>query len=229
MSGYTVRGAMGEYCLSMASHSIKIPDAVSYAQAAPILCAGVTTYKALKETQVKPGETITILGAAGGLGHLAVQYAKAMGMRVLAIDVGDTKLQYARKLGAEYAVDARDSDVVKKIIDYSNGGTNGVLSVATQASAFELATKLPRRRGTVVFVGLPPGSFPVPIFDVVLNRITIRGSIVGTRRDMAEAFDFAARGLVTCDVKMEPLDNVNDIFDRLRKGKIEGRVVLQIS
>jgi propanol-preferring alcohol dehydrogenase len=224
--GYSVDGALQEYAIAAASHVVKIPEKVSYEQAAPVLCAGVTTYKGLKESEVKPGQFITIIGAGGGLGHLAVQYGKAMGMRVIAVDVGKTA--YTQSLGAEYSVDATDKDCVDKITKYTDGGSHGVLCLATSTSAFGMATNLARRKGTVVHVGLPAGTFPVPIFDVVLKRVSIRGSIVGTRTDLQEALDFAARGLIKVDVKSEPLGNINDIFTRLRDGKINGRVAIKM-
>ena len=222
--GYSVDGALQQYAIAAASHVVKIPDEVSYTQAAPVLCAGVTTYKGLKETEVKPGQFVSIIGAGGGLGHLAVQYARAMGMRVIAIDIGKT--DYTQTLGAEISVDATDKMCVDKITSYTNGGCHGVLCLATSTPAFAMATNLARRRGTVVHVGLPPGTFPVPIFDVVLKRVSIRGSIVGTRTDLQEALDFAARGLVRVDVKTEPLSNINSIFSNLRAGRINGRVAI---
>lgn len=193
-----------------------------------LLCAGVTSYKGLKETEVKPGEFVTIIGAAGGLGHLAIQYAKAMGMIVGAVDVGKEKLDYCKSLGADFTVDALNPDIVREVTDITNGGSHGVLVLATNAKAFDNAVHISRRKGTVVFVGLPPGSFPAPIFEIVLKRISLRGSIVGTRKDMEEALDFAARGLIKASVQLDKLDNINNIFDKLRASQVEGRIVLDI-
>jgi len=193
-----------------------------------ILCAGVTSYKGLKETEVKPGDFCVIIGAAGGLGHLAIQYAKAMGMIVGAVDVGADKLAYCTSLGADFVVDAASKNVVEQIIDITSGGTHGVLCLATSTSAFESAIGMTRRKGTVVSVGLPPGAFPTPIFQLVLNRITLRGSIVGTRLDLQESLDFAARGLIKVSVQPDNIDNINEIFDKLRGSKVEGRIVLDM-
>ena len=189
----------------------------------------MTSYKGLKESEVLPGQFITIVGAAGGLGHLAIQYANAMGMRVIAVDVGESKLAYCRSLGAEFAVDAVAPDLTEQVTAISNGGSHGVLCLATSPIAFKNAVQLSRRKGTIVCVGLPPGFFQTPIFEVVLKRLTIRGSIVGTRKDLVETLDFAARGLIKCTVELDQLENINTVFDNLRAGRIQGRVVLNIS
>ncbi len=192
-----------------------------------LLCAGVTSYKGLKETEVKPGEFVSILGAAGGLGHLAVQYAKAMGMRVIAMDVGKEKLDYCKRLGAEFTVDASQADVIDQVNTITDGGSHGVLCLATNKAAFSTAVKIARRKGTAVLVGLPNETFECPIVEIVLKRVTIRGSIVGTRKDMHEALDFAARGLVKCDIHVAKIEEINKIVDNLRAGKIQGRTVVE--
>src|SRR4029434_4584878 len=158
-------------------------DQLSFDDAGPILCAGVTTYKGLKETEARPGEWVVISGV-GGLGHIAIQYANAMGFHVAAVDVGEEKLTLARKLGARIAVDARDRDTPRRIQD-EIGGAHGVLVTAVSPIAFKQAVGMLRRRGTCVLIGLPPGEFPVSISDVVLSRFTLRGSIVGPRKDLA--------------------------------------------
>jgi propanol-preferring alcohol dehydrogenase len=188
----------------------------------------VTVYKGLKVADTRPGQWMAISGI-GGLGHVAVQYARAMGMRVAAVDVDEAKLALARKHGAEVTVNAATDDVVQAIGDQTGGGVHGVLVTAVHPEAFGQAIGLARRHGTIVFVGLPPGDFPAPIFDVVLKGLTIRGSIVGTRQDMAEALDFYARGAVVPTVTAEPLTHVNDIFDRMRHGQIDGRVVMDMT
>lgn len=153
----------------------------------------MTSYKALKETEVKPGQFCTIIGAGGGLGHLAVQYAKAMGMIPIAIDVGESKLHLCHSLGAAHTIDGTSHDIVEKINDLTGGGSHGVLVLAASPSTYKLGVDICRSLGTVVAVSLPAGEFTVPIFDVVLKRITIRGSIVGTRQDAIEAFEFVER------------------------------------
>jgi propanol-preferring alcohol dehydrogenase len=150
---------------------------------AAILCAGVTSYKAIKEADVRPGQFVTISGASGGLGHLAIQYAVAMGLRVVALSRGKDKLDYCKRMGAEAAFDVTSPTVEQEVIDYTQGGSHGVICIATNPTAYASAIKMTRRKGTVVGVSLPAGTIECPIFDVVLKRLTIRGSIVGTRSD----------------------------------------------
>ena len=225
-SGYSVNGTYAEYALASAPYVSHLPPDPDFAALAPILCAGVTTYKGLKETEARPGEWVVISGV-GGLGHVAVQYAKAMGFHVAALDVSADKLALARELGADLAFDCSEGDGVEKLLRATGGGAHGVLVTAVSPAAFSQAIACTRRRGTIALVGLPPGDFPTPIFDVVLKRITVRGSIVGTRRDLAEALSFVADGKVRTSVIEEPLAAVNDVFDRLRQGRIEGRAVLR--
>jgi propanol-preferring alcohol dehydrogenase len=189
-----------------------------------MLCAGVTTYKGLKETETEPGEWVAIVGV-GGLGHLAIQYAKAMGFQVIAVDVRDDKLALARELGVALAINSLHEDPVK-VVEREIGGAHGVLITAPSLPAFHQGIGMTRRRGTCVLVGLPPGEFPLPVFDVVLKRITVRGSLVGTRSDMHEALALAASRGIAADIETEPLEEINHVFDRLRHGKIHGRVVL---
>jgi len=194
---------------------------------APILCAGVTTYKGIKETEARPGEWIAVSGI-GGLGHIAIQYAKAMGLHVVALDVSEEKLSLARSLGAELAIDARAPDAAAQVIRETEGGAHGVLVTAVSPPAFAQALHLVRRKGTISLVGLPPGDFATPIFDVVLKRITLRGSIVGSREDLAEAIDFAAEGKVKAHIHRRRLEEINDVFADLKHGKVDGRIVLEL-
>ena len=192
-----------------------------------ILCAGVTSYKGIKEAELRPGQFISIVGAGGGLGHLAIQYAKAMGLRPIAMDVGHTKEKYCKSQGAEFYVDATAANAVEEINRITDGGSHGVLCLATSPAAFKVSTDICRRNGCVVCCGLPAGSFPTPIFDIVLKRVTIRGSIVGTRQDLHEALEFAERGLVKCTVQTKRLNDINDIFGKLKKNAVEGRIVIK--
>ena len=224
-TGYSVNGAYAQYVLASAPFVGRLPKDADFVAMAPILCAGVTTYKGLKETEARPGEWVVISGI-GGLGHVAIQYAKAMGLNVVAIDVAQDKLDLASHLGADLAVDARQPDVIERVQRLTDGGAHGVLVTAVSPPAFQQAIACARRRGTVALVGLPPGDFPTPIFDVVLKRITVRGSIVGTRRDLAESIAFAADGKVRATVSARPLAQVNAVLDELRAGRIEGRVAL---
>ena len=226
-SGYSVNGSFAEYALAQADYVGRIPEQLSFVDAGPILCAGVTTYKGLKETEARPGEWVVITGI-GGLGHIAIQYAKAMGLHVAAVDVGAEKLELARKLGAEVTADARAEDPALKI-QKEIGGAHGVLVTAVSPAAFKQAIGMLRRRGTCVLVGLPPGEFSIPIFDVVLSRYTLRGSIVGSRKDLQEAIAFAADGKVKATIEQQPIESINTVFSRLREGKVNGRVVLNIA
>ena len=226
-TGYSVDGGYAEYALAPAAFAAPIPDGVSSIDAAPILCAGVTTYKALKVTEAKPGEWVVISGI-GGLGHIAVQYARAMGLHVAAVDVADDKLALASALGAELVVNATREDPVTAI-QKSIGGAHGVVVTAVSNAAFGQAIGMLRRNGTCSLVGIPPGDFPTPIFEVVLKGLTIRGSIVGTRQDLHEALAFAAGGQVTSTIEVQPFDAVNDVLMRLCIGDVTGRVVLQVA
>lgn len=226
-SGYGVDGSFAEYAVGHADYVGRLPANPDFAALAPILCAGVTTYKGIKETDTRPGEWIAISGL-GGLGHVAVQYAKAMGLHVVALDVTDEKLALARSLGADATVNARATDAVAQVAKVTGGGAHGVLVTAVSPVAFAQSLNLVRRKGTISLVGLPPGDFPTPIFDVVLKRITLRGSIVGGRKDLAEALSFAAEGKVKAHIHHKRLEDINAIFADLKAGKVDGRIVLDI-
>ncbi len=226
-TGYSVNGGFAEYVVADPNFVGHLPANVGFVEIAPVLCAGVTVYKGLKVTDTKPGDWVVISGV-GGLGHMAVQYAKAMGLNVAAVDIADDKLDLARRLGATVTVNAKTADpaaVLKKQI----GGAHGVLVTAVSPKAFEQALGMVRRGGTISLNGLPPGSFPLPIFDMVLNGITVRGSIVGTRLDLQEALEFAEAGKVKATVSTDRLENINNIFGRLHRGEIEGRVVIDMN
>ncbi|NKL57632.1 alcohol dehydrogenase AdhP [Rhizobium leguminosarum bv. viciae] len=227
-TGYSCNGGFAEYVIASAAFAARLPQNVNFAEIAPILCAGVTTYKGLKETEARPGEWVAISGV-GGLGHVAIQYAKAMGLKVIALDVAAGKLDLARQVGADLALNALSEDTIEKVLKVTSGGAHGVLVTAVSPPAFSQALSMVRRKGTVSLVGLPPGNFPMPIFDVVLKRITVRGSIVGTRRDLDEALAFATEGRVRAEIAKAPLGDVNDIFAGLKAGTIEGRMVLDIA
>lgn len=225
-TGYSVNGGFAEYVLADPNYVGHLPDGLDFAPAAPVLCAGVTVYKGLKETETRPGQTVVISGI-GGLGHMAVQYAKAMGLHVIAVDIAKDKLDLALELGADMAINALETDPVAEV--QAGGGAEGVLVTAVAGKSFSQGVGMLARGGTMSLVGLPPEDFPLSIFDTVLNRKTIRGSIVGTRNDLAESLQFAAEGKVAAHYTTETLDDVNSIFDRMRKGQIEGRIVMGIS
>ena len=226
-TGYSVDGSFADYVLADAAFVGRLPDGLDFWTAAPVLCAGVTTYKGLKETDVRPGQWVVVSGV-GGLGHMAIQYAEAMGMRVAAVDVAEEKLALARSLGAEVAVNARAESAVRAIQQVTGGGAHGVLVTAVSPVAFTQSVGMLRRGGTCALVGLPPGDFPTPIFDVVLKRLTIRGSIVGTRADLREALEIAALRHIRVEAERRPLSGINEVFARMQAGTIRGRVVLDI-
>ena len=227
-TGYSVNGGFAEYVVADPNYVGHLPDNIDFAEIAPVLCAGVTVYKGLKVTDTRPGDWVVISGV-GGLGHMAVQYAKAMGLNVAAVDIAEDKLALARRLGASLTVNALEADPATVIKRETGGGAQGVLVTAVSRKAFEQAIGMVARGGTVSLNGLPPGDFPLDIFGMVLNGITVRGSIVGTRLDLQESIDFAARGKVKATIHSARIEEINDVFAKMRKGQIEGRIVLDMA
>ncbi|MEM6381949.1 MAG: alcohol dehydrogenase AdhP [Pseudomonadota bacterium] len=223
-TGYTVNGGFADYVEADPEYVGHLPDNLDFEPAAPILCAGVTVYKGLKECDLRPGQSVVVSGI-GGLGHLAVQYARAMGLHVIAVDVADDKLDLAKELGAEVGINAETQDPIDEVTKL--GGADGVLVTAVSNSAFAQAVGMLAPGGTMSLVGLPPGDFPLPIFDVVLNRKTIRGSIVGTRADLSESLAFAAEGTVASHFSTDRLENINAVFEQMELGNIDGRIVME--
>jgi propanol-preferring alcohol dehydrogenase len=226
MTGYTVNGGYAEYVLADPGYVGYLPPNVGFSEIAPVLCAGVTVYKGLKVLECKAGDWVAISGI-GGLGHMAVQYAKAMGFHVAAVDIDDAKLALASRLGADLVINAARQDPAQEM-QRAIRGAQGVLVTAVSRNAFAQALGMLHKRGTMSLVGLPPGDFALPIFDVVLNAKTVRGSIVGTRKDLQEALEFAGEGKVRTTYTEDRLDNVNAVFKRMRQGGIEGRVVMRV-
>lgn len=227
MTGYTVNGAYAEYVLADPAYVGHLPANVGFAEIAPVLCAGLTVYKGLKVLDCKPGDWVAISGI-GGLGHFAVQYAKAMGFHVIAVDIDDAKLALATRLGADMVINAGTQDPAAEV-QRALRGAHGVLVTAVSRSAFSQALGMLHKRGTMSLVGLPPGDFALPIFDLVLNAKTVRGSIVGTRMDLQEALAFAGEGQVRSTYSEERLDNINAVLSRLKQGHVEGRVVMRMA
>jgi propanol-preferring alcohol dehydrogenase len=226
-TGFSKAGGYAEYLVAPAAFVATLPESVDPIAIAPILCAGVTTYRGLKRTGLRPGQWLAVLGV-GGLGHIAVQYAVAMGLRVVALDVDDEKLALATSLGAERVVNSRTTDPVAAVRDQL-GGTHGSIVTAAAPIAFEQAVGLLRPGGTAVYIGLPGharDTINTSISRLVESEITVRGSNVGTRLDLQEAVDFAVRGQVAATVRQVTLDDVNDVFVDMRAGRIVGRVVL---
>lgn len=232
LSGYTVDGTFQQYAVGKATHASKIPKGVPLDAAAPVLCAGITVYKGLKESGVRPGQTVAIVGAGGGLGSLAQQYAKAMGLRVIAIDGGDEKRAMCEQLGTETYVDFTQSkDLVGDVKAATPGGlgAHAVILLAVSEKPFQQASEYVRSRGTIVAIGLPPDAFlKAPVINTVVRMITIKGSYVGNQQDGVEALDFFARGLIKAPFKLAPLKDLPKIFELMEQGKIAGRYVLEL-
>jgi len=224
-SGYAVNGSFAEYVIGSAAYVGRLPNNPDFAAMAPMLCAGVTTYKGIKETEAKPGEWIVISGV-GGLGQLGVEYAKAMGLHVAAVDVTEEKLALARASGAEVTVNAKSPNAAAQVVKQTGGGAHGALVTAPSPAAFGQAINMVRRKGTVILIGLPPAEFPTPIVPVVLGRITIRGSIVGGRQDLEEALQFAAEGKVHSHYHKIKLEDINQVFKDMKAGTLDGRMVM---
>jgi len=225
--GYNLPGCYAEYTLAHANYVARIPDKLSFEQAAPILCAGLTAYKGIKETDVKPGQWIAIVGASGGLGHLAVQYARHMGLKVLALDLGKDKIDYCLKLGAHAGVDLSQPNSEKTVYEITDGGAQGVIVFAPVTEVFQNSLKYLRNRGVIVGVAIATGAVKIDIMDFIQKGKTYKGTLVGSRKDLQEALDIAAFGGVKCDVAIKTLDDINQIFDDMHKGIIKGRVVMK--
>lgn len=225
-TGYSIDGTHAEYAIGYAKHIAKVPDGVNPLDAAPITCAGVTTYKAVKVSGARPSELVAIFGI-GGLGHLALQYAKVAGASVVAVDLLDDKLKLAKELGADYVVNARNQDPVEEIKKL--GGADAAICVAVSPKAFEQAFHSLRRGGRLVFVALPAeGYVKLPIFDTVLNGIHVIGSIVGTRTDLEEAFQLHAEGRTKVIYETRHLHNVQEAFEELEKAQVKARLVFKL-
>lgn len=227
-TGYTRDGGYAEYVTARADFVASIPDGVDLVRLAPVLCAGVTTYRGLKHSGAKPGQFVAIIGA-GGLGHIAIQYAKAMGLRPVAVDLDPAKLELAKRLGAELVFNAKDG--AAPVIEATNGGCHAVLVTATAPQAFEQGIAMTRAAGTTVFIGIPSAqqdSIRLSIIGLVNGEKIVRGSNVGTRADLHEAVDFAVRGLVAAEIEPVPFAAAAEALARLRAGQVAGRLVLKI-
>jgi propanol-preferring alcohol dehydrogenase len=225
MMGYTIDGAFGEYATAYANYVVKVPEGVDSLDAAPLTCAGVTTYKAVKVAGTRSSDFVAVFGV-GGLGHLAIQYAAIAGGRVVAVDVIEEKLELARELGAEFTINAKQEDPVEAI--QRLGGVDQAIALAVSPRAFEQAYGSLRRGGTLVFVALPAeNEVKIPIFETVLHGITIVGSIVGTRKDLREVFALHAAGKTRVIRETRPLDEVNEAIADIEAGRVAARIVLE--
>jgi alcohol dehydrogenase, propanol-preferring len=223
--GYSMDGGFAEYAVAYARYVVKVPEGVSPVDAAPLTCAGVTTYKAVKVAGTRSSDLVAVFGV-GGLGHLALQYAAIAGGRVIGVDLHDEKLELARTLGAEFTVNAAATDPVSRIQEL--GGADQAIVTAVSPRAFEQAYASLRRGGTLVFVGLPKDNeIRLPIFETVLNGITVKGSIVGTRVDLREVFELHAAGKTHVIVEEHALDEVNECIERVDAGEVPARIVFR--
>ncbi|BFO12318.1 Alcohol dehydrogenase 1 [Serratia rubidaea] len=224
-AGYSVDGGMAEECIVVADYAVKVPDGLDPAAASSITCAGVTTYKAVKISGIAPGQWIAIYGL-GGLGNLALQYAKnVFNAKVIAIDVNDAQLAFASEMGADLVINSRTEDAAQIIQDKVQGAHAAVVTAVAKA-AFNSAVDAMRAGGRIVAVGLPPESMSLNIPRLVLDGIQVVGSLVGTREDLKEAFQFAAEGKVVPTVTKRPVEDINAIFQEMEQGKIKGRMVI---
>ena len=227
-AGYSVDGGMAEQCIVTADYAVKVPEGLDPAQASSITCAGVTTYKAIKEAQLQPGQWTVIFGA-GGLGNLAVQYAKKVfNAHVVAVDINNDKLALAKEVGADIVINGHEVDDVAALIQEKTGGAHSAVVTAVSKVAFNQAVDSVRAGGRVVAVGLPSEMMDLSIVKTVLDGIQVIGSLVGTRKDLEEAFQFGAEGLVVPKVQLRALDEAPAIFQEMREGKITGRMVIDM-
>ena len=225
-TGYTVDGGYAEYVLGSAAYVGRVPEGIDPLDAAPLTCAGVTTYKAVKVSGARSSDLVAVFGV-GGLGHLALQYARIAGASVVAVDVVDEKLQLAKDLGAEYTVNAATEDPAEAI--QALGGADAAIALAAAPKPFEQAYGSLRRGGRLVFVGLPADNrMSLPIFETVLQGITVTGSIVGTRVDLAETFELHAAGRTRVIRETRRLDQVNDAFAEVLEGRAPDRLVFDL-
>jgi propanol-preferring alcohol dehydrogenase len=233
LSGYTVDGTFQQYTIAKGAHVARIPKDVPLDAIAPVLCAGITSYKSLLIADARPGQTVAIVGAGGGLGSLAQQYAKAMGLQIIAIDTGEDKEKMCKELGASSFIDfGKSSDLVKdvKAATEDGLGPHAVLLFAVNEKPFQQAAEYVRPRGTVVCVGLPANAYlRAPVFSSVIRMIQIKGSYVGNRKDTAEAIDFFRRGLIKAPFKVVGLSQLGEVYDLMKKGAIAGRYVVDTS
>jgi propanol-preferring alcohol dehydrogenase len=226
-TGYSFDGSFAEYAAAYARYSVQVPAGVDPFDAAPLTCAGVTTYKAVKVAGTRSSDLVAVFGV-GGLGHLAIQYAAIAGGRVIAVDLHDEKLELARELGAEFTVNAAKEDPIAAI--QALGGADQAIALAVAPKAFEQAYASLRRGGTLVFVALPADNdVTLPIFQTVLNGITIVGSIVGTRTDLREVFELHAAGRTRVIRETRSLDEVNTAIADVEAGRVAARVVFGFS
>ena len=229
-SGYTVDGAMAEQVIVTADYAVKVPDNLDPAAASSVTCAGVTTYKAVKESHIRPGQWIGIFGV-GGLGNLAVQYAKnVFGAKVVAFDINDDMLTFAKESGADVVINSLNEDPIAKVKELTDGkGLDATVITAVAKTPFNQAIDVVKAGARVVAVGLPVDKMDLDIPRLVLDGIQVVGSLVGTRQDLQEAFQFAAEGKVVPKVALRKIEEINEIFEEMEQGKFTGRMVIDFT
>src|SRR4029453_13174822 len=221
ITGATVDGGYAEFIKAKASHALRVPDVLTSDEAAPLFCAGVTVYHAIKSSGIKPRQRLVVFGV-GGLGHLAVQFAKCFGAQVIAVDIADDKLEFARSIGADITMNAANEDVVKQI--RKMGGAHVAVVTSAAKKAYDMAFYAVRSGGKLMVVGMPAEDLSFPA--IMMREMRIMSSATGTREDMREVLDLAAAGRVKCQVETRNLDQINEVFDEMRAARITGRVVL---
>ncbi len=226
ITGVTVDGGYAEFVKAPASHVLTIPDSLSSVQAGPFCCAGVTVYRALKHSNVLPGQRLAVFGI-GGLGHLALQFGQALGAEVVAVDISEEKLTLARSLGASTTINARDKDAIKEL--RNRGGVHVSLVTSAARASYDTAFYCLRPTGTLVVVGLPADPICFPAILMAAGEIRIQASTVGTRQDLREVLAVAAAGKVRCQVAARPLADANEALNELRRGQVSGRLVLTLT
>jgi alcohol dehydrogenase, propanol-preferring len=223
ITGVTVDGGYAEFVKAPASHAVKIPAGLSSVEAAPLFCAGVTVYRALKRANIARGQTLAVVGI-GGLGHLGVQIGCEMGAEVTAIDISAEKLALAKTFGAATTLNAAAADIGKKLRNI--GGFHAVLVTSAAKAAYDLAFNSLRPTGILLAVGLPPENICFPPIMMAAREVRIHATAVGTRQDVREVLAMAAAGKIRCQIATHPLADVNAVLNRLRRGEISGRAVL---
>ncbi len=223
ITGVTVDGGFAEFVKAPASHAAKIPNALTSMEAAPLFCAGVTVYRALRKARLSANQRLAVFGI-GGLGHIAVQIGSGLGAEVTAIDISDDKLAYAESLGAVNTLNAASVDVVKEL--RRRGGVHAALVTSAAKAAYDAAFKSLRPTGILLVVGLPADSICFAPIMMASAEIRIQASAVGTRKDLREVLAMAAEGRLRCQVAARPLTEVNEVLNELQQGRVAGRVVL---
>jgi propanol-preferring alcohol dehydrogenase len=223
ITGGSVDGGYAEFIKAKASHALKVPENLTAEEAAPLFCAGITVYRAVKHAGIQPGQRLAVFGI-GGLGHLAVQIAKSFGAQVMAVDIADDKLQLATQLGADQTMNASTVDVAKAFRNM--GGVHAAIVASSSKAAYNQAFYAVRPAGTLVVVGLPSEDLSFPA--IMMREIRIRSVATGTREDMRAVLELAATGKIRCLIQTCRLEDVNQIFDQMRKGQIAGRTVIKI-